>query len=85
MPPGGAFMNMWLICMAVIVGQMNTLQDMPVVHLQPQSGAIQVDFGGKQFELGNGGWSVHYHGDGDQSGCWGNDLQLLVHDYGWNG
>jgi hypothetical protein len=24
---------------------------MPVVHLQPQSGAIQVDFGGKQFEL----------------------------------
>ena len=51
MPPGGAFMNMWLICLAVIVGQMNTLQDRPVVHLQPQSGAIQVDFGGKQFEL----------------------------------
>ena len=44
-------MRMILVCLAVIVGQMNTLQDKPVVHLQPHSGAIQVDFGGKLLEL----------------------------------
>src|ERR1700728_1910272 len=40
-----------LVCIAVIVGQVNTLQDKQVVHLQPHSGAIRTDFGGKRLEL----------------------------------
>jgi hypothetical protein len=37
--------------MGVIIGQMNTLQDRQVVHLQPHSGAIRADFGGKRLDL----------------------------------
>jgi hypothetical protein len=44
-------MKALLICLALLVGQQNTLQDKPVVHLQPHSGAIRVDFGGKRLEL----------------------------------
>jgi hypothetical protein len=44
-------MKALLICVAVIIGQMNTLQDKQVVHLQPHSGAIRADFGGKLLEL----------------------------------
>jgi hypothetical protein len=40
-----------LACIAVIIGQMNTLRDRQVVHLQPHSGAIRADFGGKLLEL----------------------------------
>jgi hypothetical protein len=34
-------------------GQMNTLQEQQVVHLQPHGGAIRLDFGGKLLELLN--------------------------------
>jgi len=44
-------MKVLIISIAFAIGQMNTLQDKPVVHLQPHSGAVQVDFGGKQLEL----------------------------------
>ena len=44
-------MKALLICVAVVIGQMNTLQDKQVVHLQPHSGAIRADFGGKLLEL----------------------------------
>jgi len=44
-------MKVLIISIAFVIGQMNTLQDKPVVHLLPNSGAIQVDFGGKQLEL----------------------------------
>jgi hypothetical protein len=44
-------MKMLIISIAFVIGQMNTLQDKPVVHLRPHSGAIQVDFGGKKLEL----------------------------------
>jgi hypothetical protein len=46
-------MKALLICVAVVIGQMNTLQDKQVVHLQPHSGAIRADFGGKLLELLN--------------------------------
>jgi hypothetical protein len=46
-------MNKLVISLALVVGQMNALQEKPVVHLQPHSGAIQADFGGKQLELQN--------------------------------
>lgn len=42
-----------LVWTAVFAGQMNTLQDKQVVHLQPHSGAIRADFGGKRLELLN--------------------------------
>jgi hypothetical protein len=46
-------MKALLVCMGVIIGQMNTLQDRQVVHLQPHGGAIRTDFGGKLLELLN--------------------------------
>jgi hypothetical protein len=42
-----------IIGMALYLGQMNTLQEKPVVHLQPHSPAIRADFGGKLLELIN--------------------------------
>jgi hypothetical protein len=44
-------MKVLIISIAFVIGQMNTLQDKPVVHLQPHSGAVQIAFGGKQLEL----------------------------------
>lgn len=44
-------MNVRLVWIAVIIGQMNTLQDKPVVHLKPNSSAIQIEFGGQQLDL----------------------------------
>jgi len=46
-----AIMKIVLMFIAFIIGQMNTLQGKPVVHLLPHSGAIQADFGGKRLEL----------------------------------
>ena len=46
-------MSRLLVLLALIVGQMNTLQEKPVVRLQPHSAAIPISFGGKQLELIN--------------------------------
>ena len=46
-------MKALLVCIAAIIGQMNTLQDRQIVHLQLHSGAIRTDFGGKLLELLN--------------------------------
>jgi starvation-inducible outer membrane lipoprotein len=46
-------MKALLVSVAVLIGQMNTLQEKQVVHLQPHSGAIRADFGGKLVELQN--------------------------------
>jgi hypothetical protein len=46
-------MKVFLILIALVLGQMNTLQERQVVHLQPHSGAIRTDFGGKLLELLN--------------------------------
>ena len=46
-------MKALLVCAGLVIGQMNTLQDRQVVHLQPHSGAIRADFGGKLLELLN--------------------------------
>jgi hypothetical protein len=42
-----------LMCLALFVGQMKTLQSKPVVHLQPHRDAITADFGGDLLELIN--------------------------------
>ena len=42
-----------LVCVALILSQTNTVQERQVVHLQPHSGAIRTDFGGKLLELFN--------------------------------
>ena len=44
-------MKILLIGLCLMIGQMTTLQERPVVHLQPHSGAIRADCGGKQLEL----------------------------------
>ncbi len=44
-------MKMLLSFLALFAAQMNTLQEKPIVHLEPHSGAIRADFGGKQVEL----------------------------------
>lgn len=42
-----------LMCLALFLGQMNTLQDKPVVQLREQQGFIKVEFGGDLVELIN--------------------------------
>jgi hypothetical protein len=44
-------MKTLVISLALVVAQMNTLQEKPVVHLGSHSGAIQTGFGGKLLEL----------------------------------
>jgi len=44
-------MKTYLICMALYMGQMNTLQSKQVVYLQPHSAAIGTACGGKLLEL----------------------------------
>ena len=44
-------MKVLLVCVALVSGQMNMQQGKQVVHLQPHSGAIRADFGGKLLEL----------------------------------
>ena len=46
-------MKAFLICLALISGQMNTLQDKPVVRMQPHRSAIDIGFGGDLLELIN--------------------------------
>jgi hypothetical protein len=46
-------MKMILLYTAFIIGQVNTLQDKPVVHLEPHRDTIQIDFGGKLLQLIN--------------------------------
>ena len=50
---GGVLMKTSLICTAIIIGQMNTLQTKQVAHLPPHGDAIQTEFGGKLLELTN--------------------------------
>jgi hypothetical protein len=44
-------MRTLLTSLALVVAQMNSLQEKTVVHLEPHSGAIQANFGGKVLEL----------------------------------
>jgi hypothetical protein len=46
-------MKSLLVCLAILFGQVNSLQDKPVVHLPPNSRAIDFAFGGKLLELIN--------------------------------
>jgi len=41
------------ICMILLAGQLNTHQSSPVVHLEPHSNFIKLDYGGKLLELIN--------------------------------
>jgi len=45
--------------MALFAGQMNTLQDKPVVHLHPHQDFIPVEFGGDLVVLTSGTTLVH--------------------------
>lgn len=44
-------MKALLLCAAITAGQMNTLQEPPVVHLPPYHDSIPSQFGGKLLEL----------------------------------
>jgi hypothetical protein len=44
-------MKAFLLGSALFLGQMNTMQEKPAVHLQPHSHAIPKEFGGKLVEL----------------------------------
>jgi hypothetical protein len=46
-------MHLLLLSLAIFVAQMNTLQEMPVVHLGPHNDVVQIGFGGKLLELIN--------------------------------
>ena len=46
-------MKTLLVCIAAIIGQVNTLQTKQVAHLPPHGATIQTEFGGKMLELSN--------------------------------
>ena len=46
-------MKTLLVWTAIIIGQMNTLQNKQVIHLQPHHDTIETEFGGKLLELIN--------------------------------
>lgn len=52
-------MAAFLICMGLFAGQMNTLQDKPVVHLRTHQDFIPVEYGGDLVVLANGPKVVH--------------------------
>jgi hypothetical protein len=47
-------MKTLLISLALFTGQMNTLQDRPVIHLRPHNSSVEDGFGGMLLELING-------------------------------
>jgi len=44
-------MKTWIAGMLLCLGQMNTLREKPVVHLDPYGHSIPLEFGGKRVEL----------------------------------
>ena len=52
-------MKIFLIYLAFFAGQMNTLQDKPVVRLRPLQDNIPVEFGGDKVVLSNGPTVLH--------------------------
>jgi hypothetical protein len=46
-------MKALLLVALIFIGEMNSLQDRPVVHLAPHHSSISIDFGGKLLELMN--------------------------------
>lgn len=46
-------MKSLLVCLAIIFGQINSLQDKPVIHLPPNTKMIDPAYGGKLLELIN--------------------------------
>jgi hypothetical protein len=52
-------MRILILLLALSAGQMNTLQDKPVVHLRPRQDSIPVEFGGDLLVLLNGPSVVH--------------------------
>lgn len=52
-------MRSFLFCVALFAGQMNTLQDKPVVRLRAHQDFIPVEFGGDLVVLANGPTVVH--------------------------
>jgi hypothetical protein len=46
-------MRILFLCFVLFAGQMNSLQDKPVVHLKPHSTHIEIGFGGSLLELAN--------------------------------
>lgn len=46
-------MKTTLIYLALLAGQMHTLQDGPIIHLRPDQNSIQNEYGGATVELSN--------------------------------
>ena len=46
-------MKSLFLCLAILFGQVNSMQDKPVVHLPPNTRAIDPSYGGKLLELIN--------------------------------
>ena len=46
-------MHLLLLSLALFLAQINNLQEIPVVHLEPNGDAVQIGFGGKLLELIN--------------------------------
>jgi hypothetical protein len=52
-------MRVLILCAAFCFGQMNTLQEKPVVHGNSSTRAIRISYGGKLLELANAPDVVH--------------------------
>jgi hypothetical protein len=77
-------MNHLLVSLALVVAQMNTLQEKPIVHLEPHSAAILSIFGGKELELINAPPRISLPKDPPKQDERGDSWLIRVRNFGPN-
>ncbi|MFC5864156.1 hypothetical protein ACFPT7_17755 [Acidicapsa dinghuensis] len=75
-------MKSLLICLAILFGQMNSLQDKPVVHLPPNTRTINVADGGKLLELINAPAELSLPGNIPKADAMGQPWEVDVKNLG---
>jgi hypothetical protein len=78
-------MRLLLVSIAFLIGQMNTLQEKPVVYLQPHSDAIQTVYGGKLLELINTPATIHLPSKAPKVDADGDQWTIQIKNLGPNG
>ncbi|MGA7521132.1 MAG: hypothetical protein WBW84_01535 [Acidobacteriaceae bacterium] len=75
-------MKSLLLVALIFIGQMNSLQDRPVVHLAPNRNFISVDFGGKLLELTNSPATISLPADPPRLDSNGRQWSIDVRNFG---
>jgi hypothetical protein len=75
-------MKALLLVALVFIGQMNSLQDRPVVHLAPHRNFISIDFGGKLLELINSPAAISLPADPPRLDSKGERWSIDIRNFG---